>query len=165
MLKLESQWIVGFVDGEGCFFVGINEQADMKTGFQVLPEFVVTQHERDEQILYALKSFWGFGVVRKNHGDRLCYRVRGFENLQKSIVPFFEKHSLKTKKKLDFIKFRKILVLMERKEHLTTEGLLKIDLLRSEMNTGLKTPRKKLYLVENKLVYKKKELKIESSLS
>ena len=22
--KLEAQWVVGFVDGEGCFYVGIN---------------------------------------------------------------------------------------------------------------------------------------------
>jgi LAGLIDADG endonuclease len=103
MTKLEVQWIVGFVDGEGCFYVGINEQPSMTTGFQVLPEFVVTQHQRDESILYALKNYWGFGVVRKNHGDRLCYRVRGLENLLKSIVPFFEKHSLKTKKKITSI--------------------------------------------------------------
>nr|AOC61467.1 putative LAGLIDADG homing endonuclease [Rhexinema sarcinoideum] len=164
MTKLEVQWIVGFVDGEGCFFVGINEQPSMTTGFQVLPEFVVTQHQRDESILYALKEYWGFGVVRKNHGDRLCYRVRGLENLLKSIVPFFEKHSLKTKKKIDFLKFRKILKLIENHEHLTVEGLLKIESLRVEMNTGLTKPRKRLRLIENKLVFEKESI-IESSLS
>ena len=148
-IQLESQWIVGFVDGEGCFFIGLNKNPEMTLGIQVLPEFSVVQHKRDEQILYALKDFWKFGVVRKNHGDRLCYRVRGVEHLNKTIIPFFEKHSLKTKKKVDFLKFRKVLQLIESKKHLTVEGLLKIDSLRLEMNTG--KSKKKLILIDGKL--------------
>lgn len=165
MTKLESQWVVGFVDGEGCFFVGINKKTTMTVGFQVLPEFIVVQHKRDEQILYALKNFWGVGVVRKNHGDRLCYRVRGLNHLKEKIIPFFEKHSLKTKKKIDFLKFRKILQLIETRNHLTIEGLLKIDSIRLEMNRGLQIPKKKLILINNELIFSNNLSKIESSLS
>ena len=150
--KLEAQWIAGFVDGEGCFFIGLNKNTQMSVGFQVLPEFVVVQHKRDEQILQALKSFWSCGVVRKNHGDRLCYRVRGLNDIQNTIIPFFEKHSLKTKKKIDFLKFRKILQLIEKKNHLTISGLLQIDKIRLTMNTGPKV-KKKLVLIDNKLIF------------
>ena len=66
--RLEAQWVVGFVDGEGCFFVGINPHPEMTSGFQVLPEFTVVQHKRDIQLLHALKQFFGCGVVRTNHG-------------------------------------------------------------------------------------------------
>jgi hypothetical protein len=45
-MKLDAQWIAGFVDGEGCFHIGINQNKDMLLGYQVLPEFVVTQHKR-----------------------------------------------------------------------------------------------------------------------
>src|SRR5882762_1406842 len=38
-------WIVGFVDGEGCFSVTI-QIATTSTGWQVFPEFVVTQGEK-----------------------------------------------------------------------------------------------------------------------
>lgn len=41
-----SQWIVGFVDGEGCFSVSIFKNRTSKSGFQVMPEFVVTQGEK-----------------------------------------------------------------------------------------------------------------------
>ena len=71
-MDLNAQWIVGFVDGEGCFHIGINKNQKMTLGVQVLPEFTVVQHQRDEQILYALKDFFGCGVVRKNHATRLC---------------------------------------------------------------------------------------------
>ena len=135
-MNLEAQWIVGFVDGEGCFHVAINRHPDMKVGYQVLPEFTVVQHKRDIQILYALKSYFGCGVVRSNHGDRVAYRVRSQQHLLQHIIPFFEKHKLKTKKVVDFRKFRKILMMMERKSHLTEDGISRIREIASEMNRG-----------------------------
>ena len=132
--RLEAQWVVGFVDGEGCFYIGVNAQPEMKTGYQVLPEFTVVQHEQDVQLLYALKHFFGCGVIRQNHGERMAYRVRGVQHLQERIIPFFEKHPLKTKKHLDFLKFRKILMMMQRNEHLTYDGIEKIRHLASQMN-------------------------------
>ena len=134
--RLEAQWVVGFVDGEGCFYIGINSQPEMKAGYQVLPEFTVVQHERDVQLLHALKQFFGCGVVRQNHGERMAYRVRSVEHLRERIIPFFEKHPLKSKKYVDFLKFRKVLLLMERNEHLTPDGIEKIRSIASEMNTG-----------------------------
>ncbi len=138
-MQLDAQWIVGFVDGEGCFHVGVNAHPEMTAGAQVLPEFTVVQHERDVQVLHALKAYFGCGVVRKNHGDRMAYRVRGHEHLSKNIVPFFEKHLLKTRKRVDFIKFREIVSLMSRGEHLNSEGVEKIRAIAEQMNRkGLK---------------------------
>ena len=133
--RLEAQWVVGFVDGEGCFYVGIHPHPEMSAGFQVLPEFAVVQHERDVQLLYALKQFFGCGVVRRNHGDRMAFRVRNIQHLRERIIPFFEKHPLKSKKQVDFMKFRKILMLMERGEHLKPEGIQQIREIASKMNT------------------------------
>ena len=134
-MQLEAQWVVGFVDGEGCFHVGLNVHPEMSAGHQVLPEFTVVQHERDIQILYALKAFFGCGVVRSNHGDRMAYRVRSKEHLLRKILPFFMAHPLKTKKNIDFLKFRDVLLLMETDGHLTREGLDAIRAIASEMHT------------------------------
>jgi hypothetical protein len=134
--KLEAQWIVGFVDGEGCFYVGINPHPEMTCQFQVLPEFTVVQHQRDIQILHALKKFFGCGVVRSNHGDRMAYRVRGLNHLSERIVPFFEQHPLKSKKGVDFARFRKILRLMSQGKHLELQGIDEIRAIASTMNTG-----------------------------
>ena len=133
-MKLEPEWVVGFVDGEGCFHVGIATHAEMTLGYQILPEFTVVQHKRDEQILNALKAFFGCGVVRNNHDDRLAYRVRGFDHLTTIIVPFFIKHSLKTKKNLNFKKFCRVLQLMKKGRHLTKEGLEEIRGIANQMN-------------------------------
>ena len=135
-MNLEPGWVSGFVDGEGCFHVGINKHPEMSSGFQVLPEFTVVQHERDVQVLHALKAYFGCGVVRRNHGDRMAYRVRGKEHLLRHIIPFFEKHPLKTRKRQDFMKFRRILLKMAAGDHLKAEGVEEIRRIAAQMNRG-----------------------------
>jgi len=153
-MELSPEWVVGFVDGEGCFFIGIQEHSEMTMGYQILPEFVVVQHERDIQILYALKRFFKCGVVRKNHGDRFAYRVRKLECLGR-IVEFFESYSLKTKKNVDFRKFRKIVLMMKKREHLTREGMIEIVKVALEMNTK---NRERLHEILKKLLVLDKDI-------
>ena len=133
-MNLHPNWIAGFTDGEGCFYVGINKHSEMTAGYQVLPEFTVVQHKRDIQVLYALKDHFQCGVVRTNHEDRWAYRVRSKEDLIRKIIPFFEKHPLKTRKRVDFAKFKRILRMMQRNEHLKEEGIQRIREIASKMN-------------------------------
>ncbi len=107
----------------------------MSTGYQVLPEFVIVQHERDIQVLYALKRFFRCGVVRRNNGDRWCLRIRKLSCLE-MVCDFFTRHPLKTKKNVEFVKFRRIVNYMKEGRHLTVEGLLEIVDIALSMNTG-----------------------------
>ncbi len=139
-MKLTPDWVVGFVDGEGCFQVRIEPHPESSSGYEVLPEFVVVQHERDVQLLYALKSFFGCGVVRRNHGEQMVYRVRRREHLRDRIIPFFEKHPLKSKKRIDFIRFRRVVLLMEQGAHRTPDGLERIRSVVARM--GERSPKR-----------------------
>ena len=132
--KLSPEWIAGFVDGEGCFHIGISKHAEMKAGYQILPELTVVQHKRDLQLLHKLRSAMDCGVVRRNHGDRFCWRVRDLKNLQEVIIPFFERHKLMSKKNVEFRKFTKVVGIMSRGEHLTEEGFRRIRKIASTMN-------------------------------
>ena len=120
--SLGPEWVVGIVDGEGCFFVDVNRQPTMKVGWQVLPEFRVVQHERDVAVLEQLREFFGCGQVTTNHGDRKELRIRGLKELSERVVPFFEAHPLRTVKRTSFERFAEVIRLMQRGEHLTTEG-------------------------------------------
>jgi uncharacterized protein YlzI (FlbEa/FlbD family) len=135
--RLDSSWIAGFTDGEGCFHISINKMPEMCLGWQVLPEFRIVQHEKDEQLLQKIKEYFGFGDVTINrkdfHGTRKEFRVRGLNNINK-IIEFFNKNKLMTSKRKDFELFSKVIELMNNKEHLTKEGLDKIAKLISEMN-------------------------------
>lgn len=126
--KLHSMWIVGFVDGEGCFRASIIRNSKLRFEIQIQPEFVITQHKRNIDLLYKLKSVFECGIVSKGKGkddftdNTFKLRVRKIEDLCTKILPFFEKHSLKTKKKVEFLRFRQLCNLLQKKAHLTKEG-------------------------------------------
>lgn len=136
-MDLNPEWVVGFVDGEGTFYIGVYRHPEMATGYQVLPEFRVVQHVRDVQVLYALKRFFRCGSVRRNHEDRYELRIRKLSCLRE-VVAFFEKHPLKTRKQVDFTKFAKVIRRMSEGRHLTREGLVEILEIAITMNRAEK---------------------------
>ena len=136
--KLSADWIVGFIDGEGCFHIGISKHPELRFGCQILPELTVVQHKRDINLLKTLRSVMGCGVVRKNHGDRYCWRVRKLDNLYGTILPFFQGHPLKSKKSVEFYKFAKVVRMVKQKDHLTKDGFEKIKKIASSMNNKAK---------------------------
>src|SRR6266446_4451674 len=46
-----EQWIVGFVDGEGCFSISVVRHAGCRLGWQVQHEFSVTQAASSKEAL------------------------------------------------------------------------------------------------------------------
>ena len=133
-MKINPFWVSGFVDGEWTFYVGINRNDTMKVKFQVLPEFRIVQHEKDIQLLYALKKYFGVGVVRVNHDTRYELRIRSLEHINKYVIPHFDKYELLTQKKFDFLKFKEIIKLMNENKHLSVEGVKEIIAIASKMN-------------------------------
>ena len=139
-------WVVGFVDGEGCFSINFIRQPERanrkgyKTGFQVAHEFAVTQGAKSISSLRELASFFGVGHVfvntrQDNHTENLYrYVVRRREDLTKVVVPFFERNPLRTSKRDDFHKFVMCLRLIETGDHLTREGLARIAEITETMN-------------------------------
>ena len=131
---LNPEWLAGFVDGEGCFHIGISKHTEVKFGYQILPELTVVQHQRDIALLHRIRSFMKCGVVRRNHGDRFCWRVRDLKNLNEIILPFFERNKLRSQKNIEFRKFADVVRRMQKGEHLTADGFNKIMTIASSMN-------------------------------
>lgn len=119
--NLHAQWIVGFVDGEGCFNLDVHLKKEMRWGLQMQPEFTVVQSEVDIQVLHALKAYFQCGSVGLNrqdkYGKRYHFRVKSVKDMNEKIIPFFEKHPLKTKKNLEFRTLRTICRLMANGHH------------------------------------------------
>jgi hypothetical protein len=139
-------WVIGFVDGEGCFSLGLVGQRDRPgrkgyvTGYQVFHEFAVTQGRKSLEALHNLKSFFGVGEVycnrrHDNHReDVFRFVVRRRADLLRVIIPFFELHALRTSKRLDFELFATAVQEMDTGIHKTPEGLIRILELASRMN-------------------------------
>lgn len=133
-------WVVGYTDGEGCFTVSIVRNARSKYGWQIFPEFVVTQGEKSLESLRFLQKWFGCGriFVNKrydNHNENLYrYCIRSIQDLAEKIVPFFSENPLRTSKQKDFAIFREIIHAMIRHEHFRRTGLIKIARLAATMN-------------------------------
>ena len=147
-------WVIGFVDGEGCFSIGLVGQPDRagrkgyRTGYQVSHDFVVTQGASSVECLYELREFFGVGEVyvnrrHDNHREHLYrYSVTRRQELLERIIPFFREHPLRTAKRLDFEKFATCVELIASGRHKNHAGLADIVEIMQTMNR--KKPRREL---------------------
>lgn len=133
-------WIIGYVDGEGCFSVSLFRNKTTKFGWQVFPEFVVTQGEKSKESLKILEKFFKCGKIyankrHDNHNENI-YRfcVRSKKDLTEIIIPFFKNNQLKTAKKEDFKFFAKIIEMMNDNIHSKKTGMKKIAKIIEKMN-------------------------------
>jgi hypothetical protein len=133
-------WLVGFVDGEGCFSCPIFRNGSMTLGWQVQPAFTVVQGASSRDVLEEMAIFFGCGKVyinrrRDNHREDLYrYSVFKFGDLRDVIVPFFQENPLRTAKRDNFAKFAEVIELMDRRRHLTVPGLIEIAEIAQTMN-------------------------------
>jgi hypothetical protein len=133
-------WLVGFVDGEGCFSCPIFRSPSMRLGWQVQPSFVVVQGESSRETLEAMRGFFGCGRVYRNRRhdnhreDLFRYEVYRFGELRDVIVPFFSTNPLRTSKRDNFEKFAQVIDLMTLRRHLTVPGLIEIAEITQTMN-------------------------------
>jgi len=143
---IQLGWVLGFVDGEGCFSIGFVHQPDRtgrkgyKTGYQVSHEFAVTQGARSVTCLRELVRFFGVGGVvanrrHDNHTEHLFrYVVRRRTDLIETIIPFFEEHPMHSAKQRDFEKFAVCVRMMDDGVHRTHAGLAEVAEIAETMN-------------------------------
>jgi hypothetical protein len=133
-------WVVGFVDGEGCFSCPIFHNTPMTMRWQVQPQFVVVQSASSREVLEDLVRFFGCGRVYVNRRydnhreDLFRYCVSRFADLRDVIVPYFQRNPLRTSKRENFEKFAQVVGLMEQGRHLTVSGLIEIAQIAETMN-------------------------------
>ena len=99
--------------------------------------FQVSQHIRDEQLMRSLIKYLNCGCITINR-TRVDFRVTKFNDIKNIIIPCFKKYPIQGVKSEDFKDFCLVAEMMEKKEHLTSEGLEKIKQIKARMNRGRK---------------------------
>ena len=135
-IKLNPWWVLGFVDGEGCFMVSILKDKNRKTGWEVKPSFGISLHVKDLYILENIKNHLGVGRIYKQGKQSIQLKVNSVKEIAK-LMEYFSNYLLITQKQADCELLRRINHLMLNKQHLTEEGLHKIVALKASINLGL----------------------------
>jgi hypothetical protein len=136
------------VDGEGCFSVSIRPHPTVRYGRRCVigAVFQVYQHQDNLQLLEEIRDFFGCGRITSKgpNSSVMTLAVSKRADLEERIVPFFERYALRSKKRKDFLKFREVVLAMQRKEHLTQAGYQRIVRIAFSMNQRGKQRKYKL---------------------
>jgi hypothetical protein len=130
-IQITNDWLIGFSDAEGCFYTSLVKNYPR-------PQFVIGLHPRDKEILIAIQSFLKMGTVYARSSIKnpcVIYQVSSHPNLILLIKIFVTKANrslLRTSKRIAFLKFQRILRLIEQKQHLTEKGIEKIRRIRNQ---------------------------------
>lgn len=141
-LQISDDYLVGFVEGEGMFYVGVvpsRGNSRNKSGWQVIYFFKVSQSPSGKIVLDYLKKRLGCGYIKPNSKHNptdksLSFIVRDLKSLKDKVIPFFDCKLIIKRK--NFKKFKRIIGLVSKEQHLTRTGIKEILDLAYSMNTG-----------------------------
>ena len=129
--KVSDEYLAGFTDGEGCFYVGFGKRNDLPLKWQVITEFHVSQNPGGKNLLEMFKKRLNCGYLKPNHAKSLKDKswvliVKDRTDLRKKVIPFFKNNPLLTAKQQDYIIFSKVLDIIDQGKHLQKAGLEEI---------------------------------------
>lgn len=106
-----NDWLVGFTDGDGCFYFSKTNRGNWAFSFQI------SQSCYNLRALYFIKSQLKVGSINIDKKSRMAeFRVRNRTHLVKHIIPIFDKHPLLTNKYFNFECFKKALTIYTNSE-------------------------------------------------
>lgn len=109
------------------------------------PVFAFELHAREKELLVSIQNYFG-GVGHVNLRDKsVSFRISSTKELSNVIIPHLDKYPLITQKFKDYLIFKEIVDIIQRKEHLTPEGLDKIAALKASLNNGLSAELKSAF--------------------
>lgn len=148
-LKISNDYLVGFTEGEGMFYIGIVPSKETKTGWQVIYFFKVSQNPIGKEVLDTFRKRLGCGYIKPNSksditDNSLAFVVRDLKSLRDKVIPFFDGKLFIKKKTFD--KFKEVIEIVDQKNHLNKEGMKTILDIAYSMNTRKRRVSKKQIL-------------------
>ena len=120
---LDNYWLAGFTQAGGCFQISVVKSKTHKTGFNVRLEYSLKQN--DVIPLKLLYDIVKMGNLFQYSTGIWCYKSTGFKTAE-LFINYFDKHNLFSGKYVDFLKFRKVCIMITEGKHLEKKGIDKI---------------------------------------
>lgn len=128
--KKFKQFLAGFIEGQGSLSVSIKANANSKFGYRIDPEFYLYQKASGLPLLEATQKMFGTGSIYLKSGtdNTYVFAIRNRRSIKEKVIPYFEKYvlNLSCKYSSTFELYKKVIELLENKEHFHMEGLFEI---------------------------------------
>ncbi len=119
-----NYWLAGFTDADGCFFISIASSKTSILGKSIRLEFKISQ--KDSIVLKQIQELFGGSLSYSAKEKIFRYNSTNFQAASR-VIRYFDNFPCNSSPKyVDFVKWRKVYRIMQRKEHLTPFGLDKI---------------------------------------
>jgi LAGLIDADG endonuclease len=86
-------------------------------------------------LLKMVKSFFNCGILSENKDGSVDYLIRDISSIKNKVLPHFVKYPLRGTKHLDLLSFKEAFTIINKKEHLLEEGLLRLYSISKTMNS------------------------------
>lgn len=122
-LSLDNHWLAGFTQADGCFHINVIKSKTHKTGFSVRLEFSLKQN--DVVPLKLLYDTVKMGNLFQYNTGIWCYKSTGFKTAQ-ILINYFDLYKVFAGKYVNYLKFRKVYIMITNGQHLEVRGITKI---------------------------------------
>ena len=132
---LHNLWLAGFSDADASFQIKLitrNNHTEVRLNFQI--------DQKKKDLLILIKEFLGGNIGYRSNQDTYYYASTSFASARK-VISYLDKYHLLSSKHINFIKWRKAYIIIQKKDHLTNNGINKITKLKNTMNR-LNIPKK-----------------------
>lgn len=133
---MNIHWLCGFMNGDGYFGLRFRQSIKYALGVGCEAVISITQDGVSLITLEHIITFLGIGKIVKESGNRTTYLyyIGSIKDIN-LFIQKFEEAKLLGAKALDYADFCKGIEIINRKEHLTQEGLNKLKALSQNMNS------------------------------
>ena len=143
-LDFKPEWLQAFIDGEGCFYCEIvNTPIREKPVLNVGLTLEIGQNSHDVKVLDAIKQYFGKGYLNPKYDISSLDETRKSRSVSRfilrnteAVIDFVEKYPLFTRKHLDYLDWKKLVLLKADNAHKTEEGKLSMIDIKKGMNRG-----------------------------
>ena len=138
MIKLHPWTLTGLIDAEGSLGVNITRDSSRKSGYIITPFLEMGMNIKDKFLLERIQATLKAGNIYYKPSDKTYrWRVTNTNQLSNIIIPHLNTYPLLTQKLADFELFKKIIEIINHKNHLSIEGIQKIVNFKASLNLGL----------------------------
>jgi hypothetical protein len=123
IVSLDNYWLAGFAQADGCFHISTTKSKTHKTGFSVKLEFSLKQN--DSIPLKLLYSAINMGNISQYKTGVWCFKSSGFKT-SALLIDYFDRFNIFGEKYVNYLKFRKVYIMITEGKHLETSGIEKI---------------------------------------
>lgn len=127
--NLNNYWLSGFADADASFQVKIidrigRNKPEIRLNFQI--------DQKNKDILILIKNFLGGNLGYRSSQDTYYYGSTSYGSAKK-VLDYFDRYSLLSSKYINYMKWRKVYLLIQNRDHLTESGICKIKKLKLSM--------------------------------